>query len=337
MTDDIAHPHDRFMKDMLSLPERADLLLRERLPEAVTKCLSDDPPEPMQDSFVDERLREYFSDRLFRVTTVNGRSAFLYVLIEHKSSPDTKVGWQLLKYMVEILKQWEKENQDWDRLPAIVPLVFYHGAEEWKIPDEFLHLVDAEEGWEPYLLNFRYPVLDLGTVPDTKLSEYPRLRPWLVAMKYATRKDRQAAVVELLIALLKDAPEDLDPIVYYLVLTYRYDEQTLEKIIRAVHPGEEGKMMSQFAQDIERRVKSQFAQDIEKRVRASVLQEGMQQGMQQGRLEGEAKLLLRILPRRFGPLPSEITKRVHGADPNTIEIWADRVLDAKSLDDVFSE
>nr|VFJ43117.1 MAG: conserved hypothetical protein (putative transposase or invertase) [Candidatus Kentron sp. DK] len=200
MTDDVAHPHDRFMKDMLSLPERADLLLRERLPEAVTKCLSDDPPEPVQDSFVDERLRQHFSDRLFRVTTVNGQSAFLYVLIEHKSSPDTKVGWQLLKYMVEILKQWEKENPDWDRLPAIVPLVFYHGAEDWKIPDEFLHLVDAEEGWAPYLLNFRYPVLDLGTVPDTELSEYPRLRPWLVAMKYATRKDRQAAVVELLIA-----------------------------------------------------------------------------------------------------------------------------------------
>nr|VFJ44070.1 MAG: conserved hypothetical protein (putative transposase or invertase) [Candidatus Kentron sp. DK] len=325
MTDDVAHPHDRFMKDMLSLPERADLLLRERLPEAVTKCLSDDPPEPMQDSFVDERLRQHFSDRLFRVTTVNGQSAFLYVLIEHKSSPDTKVGWQLLKYMVEILKQWEKENPDWDRLPAIVPFVFYHGAEDWKIPDEFLHLVDAEEGWEPYLLNFRYPVLDLGTVPDTELSEYPRLRPWLVAMKYATRKDRQAAVVELLIALLKDAPEDLDPIVYYLVLTYRYDEQTLEKIIREVRPGEEGKMMSQFAQD------------IEKRVRESALREGMQQGMQQGRLEGEANLLLRILPRRFGPLPLEITERVHGADPNTIEIWADRMLDAKSLNEVFSE
>nr|VFJ69607.1 MAG: conserved hypothetical protein (putative transposase or invertase) [Candidatus Kentron sp. DK] len=70
--------------------------------------------------------------------------------------------------------------------------------------------------------------------------------------------------------MLKDAPEDLDPIVYYLVLTYRYDEPTLEKIIREVRPGEEGKMMSQFAQDIERRV------------RESALREGMQQGMQQG-------------------------------------------------------
>nr|VFK67684.1 MAG: protein of unknown function (DUF4351) [Candidatus Kentron sp. TUN] len=47
-------------------------------------------------------------------------------------------------------------------------------------------------------------------------------------------------------------------------------------------------------------------------------------------------MLLRMLPRRFGALPKEITDRIHRADPNTIEIWADRVLDAKSLDDVFS-
>ncbi|NNJ84544.1 MAG: DUF4351 domain-containing protein [Gammaproteobacteria bacterium] len=47
--------------------------------------------------------------------------------------------------------------------------------------------------------------------------------------------------------------------------------------------------------------------------------------------------MLRMLPRRFGPLSDEITERVYGADRNTIEVWADRVLDAKSLDDVFTE
>ena len=381
MTDDIARPHDRFMKDLLSHPARAGMLLRERLPEAVTRHLSDELPEPMRDSFVDERLREYFTDRLFRVRTVNGRSAFLYVLIEHKSSPDNKVGWQLLRYMVEILKQWEKENPNWERFPAVVPFVFHHGAEEWKIPNEFLHLMEVEKGWEPYLLNFRFPVLDLGIVPDTELSENSRLRPWLVAMKYATRKDRQAAIVELLIGSLKKAPEALESVAYYLVRVYGYDEQTLRRIIREVQPKEEEKMMSQFAEEIERKVKSQFAEEIERKVRSQFAEEierkvksqfaeeierrvksqfaeeierkvrsqfsqeierkvrhsALQEGIQKGRLEGEAKLLLRMLPHRFGPLPLEITERIHSADPNTIGIWADRVLDAKSLDEVFSE
>ena len=94
-------------------------------------------------------------------------------------------------------------------------------------------------------------------------------------MKYATRKDRQAAVVELLIALLKDAPEDIKPIAYYLVRVYGYDEQTLRKIIREVRPREEEKMMSQFAREIQ----------------SKALQEGMQQGKQEKAVEMAGALL----------------------------------------------
>nr|VFJ77867.1 MAG: protein of unknown function (DUF4351) [Candidatus Kentron sp. FW] len=82
---------------------------------------------------------------------------------------------------------------------------------------------------------------------------------------------------------------------------------------------------------------SQFARDITKTARQEALREGVQQGMQRGRQEGEAGLLLRQLSRRFHPLPDEITQRIHTADPNTIETWADRILDAKSLDEVFWE
>jgi len=204
-----------------------------------------------------------------------------------------------------------------------VPFVFYHGLDEWKIPDEFLSLADAEQGWKPYLLNFRFPVLDLGRIPDRALSADYRLQARLLAMKYATRKAQQMAIQGLLIEALRRASEDLRPIIHYLIQVYCYDEQTLRHIIREVRPEEEAAMMSQCAQDI----------------RQKALQEGIQQGVQQGirkgRLEGEARLLLRVLPRRFGPLPTEISERVHRADPKTIETWTDRVLDAESLEDVF--
>ena len=82
---------------------------------------------------------------------------------------------------------------------------------------------------------------------------------------------------------------------------------------------------------------SQFAQDIERTVRQKALTEGIQQGRQEGRQEGKANLLFRQLSRRFQPLPDGVSERIHGADPNTIEIWADRVLDAKSLGEVFRD
>nr|VFJ92410.1 MAG: conserved hypothetical protein (putative transposase or invertase) [Candidatus Kentron sp. LFY] len=321
MANDIAQPHDRFLKELLSHPERSGTLVRECLPSAVVKFLSPKPPKLVPDSFVDKALRDHLSDRLFEVETINARAAFLYILIEHKSSPDEKVGWQLLRYMVEILKQWVRENPKWKRLPAIVPFVFYHGEREWKIPNEFLHLVDCEESWRPYLLNFQFPVLDLGKIPDQQLSKDRHLQARLLAMKYATRRTQQLAVRASLIEALKNAPEDLRTVIHYLISTYIYDEQTLRGIIRAVKPEEESQMMSQFAQDI----------------RKTALQEGRQEGRQEGLLEGEAKLLLGLLSHRFQPLPNEITERIHGANPNAIETWAKRVLDAKSLDEVFSE
>ena len=358
--DNIPQAHDRFLKELLSHPERAGALLRERLPEEIVRFLSPGPPELVDASFVDERLRGHLSDRLFKVETLNRQTAFLYVLIEHKSTPDDKVGWQLLRYMVEILKQWERQQSerdcDWDRLPAVIPFVFYHGTREWKIPNEFLHLVNAEETWKPYLPNFRFPVFDLGKIPDKQLSRNRRLNAWLLVMKYATRKKQQMAIKDLLIEVIKKVPEDLRPIVHYFVQTYRYDEQTLREIIRRIQPEEENKMMSQFAQDIEKRVrqevlqegnkmmsqfaediKRQVARDIEKKVRREVLQEGIQQGILEGEAKGEAKLLIRQLSRRFRPLPDRISERVYAADPDVIEIWADRVLEAKSLDDVFTE
>lgn len=127
-----------------------------------------------------------------------------------------------------------------------------------------------------------------------------------------------------MIRALRAVPEDLRPIVAYLIQTYIYDERTLREIIRAVKPEEIDAMMSQFAQDII---------DGKPKWLEMVRQESLKEGRQK---EG-AKLLLRQLSRRFQPLPDEIPERVRGADPNAIERWADRILDAKSLDEVFRE
>jgi hypothetical protein len=41
------------------------------------------------------------------------------------------------------------------------------------------------------------------------------------------------------------------------------------------------------------------------------------------------------LTRRFGPLPDWATARLQAADVSQLEQWADRVLDAPSLEAVF--
>jgi len=60
-------------------------------------------------------------------------------------------------------------------------------------------------------------------------------------------------------------------------------------------------------------------------------------GRQEGRQEGERVLLRRLLTQRFGPLPEGVEQRLHSATVQDLERWADRVLDAQRLDEVFRD
>lgn len=136
--------------------------------------------------------------------------------------------------------------------------------------------MDAEEGWRPHLLNFRYATMDLGKIPDQELSRLPRLRAWLLAARYATREGQQIAVKTLLVEALGEVSlEEFRFLMRYLVETFRnYDEQTLREIIRQVRPDEEQTMMSPFAQEV-------FSKG-----EARGRMEGLLAGEQKGRQEG---------------------------------------------------
>jgi flagellar biosynthesis/type III secretory pathway protein FliH len=70
------------------------------------------------------------------------------------------------------------------------------------------------------------------------------------------------------------------------------------------------------------------------------LEQGMEQGMEKGRKQGMqqggASLLKRLLLNRFDQLPQWIDQRLENASRQELEGWADRVLDAQRLEDVFS-
>jgi predicted transposase YdaD len=67
------------------------------------------------------------------------------------------------------------------------------------------------------------------------------------------------------------------------------------------------------------------------------MEKGMEKGMHRGIIQGEAALLLRQLERRFGPISLAARQRIAAADADVLLIYGERVLDAKSLEDVFAE
>lgn len=60
------------------------------------------------------------------------------------------------------------------------------------------------------------------------------------------------------------------------------------------------------------------------------------EGKAEGMAEGMATMLLKMLGLRFGPLPGPVHSRVEAATPEQLHTWAERVLKAATLDEVFT-
>ena len=60
-----------------------------------------------------------------------------------------------------------------------------------------------------------------------------------------------------------------------------------------------------------------------------------EKGIAEGKAEGIAKVLARILEKRFGTLPNSIRQRIFAANVTEMESWVERAFDAPNLQSVF--
>ncbi|MBF0438907.1 MAG: Rpn family recombination-promoting nuclease/putative transposase [Magnetococcales bacterium] len=311
---DISQPHDRLIKVLLSQPETTDNFFREYLPIEILEQMAPCLPELVEGSFVPDALSLFISDKLFRVKMAQGASAFIHILTEHKSYPDRKVGWQITRGIMACTEQSIREmGKNWESLPAVISVLIYHGNSPWNYPNDLISLVDANSAMHPWLLNVRYILVDLSATADPLLSRHARLRAGFLALKYGTRSpEEQMEAIGQIADALKDAPELLVPVMIYLMNTFTLlQKETVHEIIMQVKPEEETEMMSIFAQEL------------------------MAKGEARGEARGRRVQLLRQIQRKFGSLSSQVQAQVENADLSTLDTWADRILDARTLDDLF--
>ena len=67
------------------------------------------------------------------------------------------------------------------------------------------------------------------------------------------------------------------------------------------------------------------------------VQEWTQQWLEEGRQQGEARVLTRLLEHKFGTLSEADLGRVQHADADELLSWAERLLTARTLSEVFGE
>jgi predicted transposase YdaD len=310
--------HDKFFKKALSDPQHAGTFLREHLPPDVAGLLDhEEPLVPLPASFVDEKLQEHHSDLLFGVHLKTGGNALAYMLLEHKSSPDKGARLQLLRYVVRILVDWYERNQRRLPLPPVLPLLVHQGPGGWKLSCEFADLFGSvPEPLRPYLPSFRHALVDLGQIEDQALSGQARLRAFLKALKYNRRPDLPQRIDILLAEAPVLAETDL-----VLILEYLDDgpvdvsDTLMREALRRLVPEQTERIMGRWTQ--------------------TYFDQGKAEGLTQGCTEGGAKVLVRLIEKRFGVVSPQLRQRIFSADVATLEAWVERVFDAPDLQSVF--
>ncbi|MBF0439791.1 MAG: Rpn family recombination-promoting nuclease/putative transposase [Magnetococcales bacterium] len=84
------------------------------------------------------------------------------------------MGWQITRGVMASMEHSIREmGKDWKVLPAVIPVLIYHGNTAWNYPNDLISLIDANSAMHPWLLNIHYILVDLSTTADPLLSSMP--------------------------------------------------------------------------------------------------------------------------------------------------------------------
>ena len=329
--DSISNPHDVFFRETFGRREIAHDFLRHQLPAELLETLDLDSLEISKDSYVAQDLRTAYSDLVYRLRSFGPdrtTALFVYVLFEHKSSPEHWVLLQLLRYIGLQGEAHRKQHPEARCLPPVYPLVIYHGERPWQVPSDFHALVEPlPSALAPYVPQFRYALHDLSARTDAEIKGDVLTRLVQLALRWIFT-DEPLEPLTRLIALIQHinnrdtALEILESLLrYYVQGTQRVAEDDARRLLQQIAPGDP--IMQTF---IDRYIEQGIRQGME---------QGIEQGIEQGKRQGEAELLLRQLERKFGPASATLRQRIQEADAETLLHWSERILTADTPEAVF--
>lgn len=149
----VKNPHDLIFRQIESHIENAIDYIRGTCPlefvqnlDMTTLCLD-------ESSYTTTELKEYFSDLVYQCKYKGDKLIKITLLFEHKSYIQDYPLFQILKYIINI---WETQLKEKQVFTPVIPILFYHGKEEWKIKKFSAYF----EGIDDFLLSF-IPCFDI--------------------------------------------------------------------------------------------------------------------------------------------------------------------------------
>lgn len=213
-----------------------------------------------------------------------------------KKKLDPKEDWIQAKLELGVSEQEQPSSETQESQPQktltltpILPIIFYHGTQQWQVPlgfhDIFLQLPAL---MAPYVPNFRYFLYDLTTVKDSEIQGDLILQIGLLSLKYArddNLKDKLKPIFELIdqLANPQQIREYLETVVRYLWSTSPINREEIKTALIDIFSKEGESTMTTIAQTFieqgrkEMELEVQKAYQEVKRVREEMAQKAQQE------------------------------------------------------------
>jgi len=285
----LEHAHDKFARYMLSQPAIALDFLKSYIPADVLPLFKLSTLRVENGSFLEQELQQTHTDILYSLEIENldqpdsqTTPGYIYIVVEHQSSIDSKMPGRMLSYQAQIARQHYEKN---GRFPQILPVIYYCGQTS-PYPEKHSHLANYLDNRSlgDHLINPNIIIIDLTTKSYAQLAMNNHLSGLEIVLKHAQDRNRRAAIDFLLnntcFELICTSKDILIAIFTYI--SQHDDDMQFFKELTNRTPKKYKKDMITIAEQLRREGK-----------REGMLQ-GITKGKREGKLEGQKQIIQQL-------------------------------------------
>jgi hypothetical protein len=318
--------HDQHFKKLIETCF-ADLV-RIVAPRIAPRLHLDRPTFLDKEQFTDTREGEHRRlDLVAEVPSIRGDPELVIVHVEVEAQARRTMGRRLLNYAMQL---WLRHGA------PIVPVVVYLRGGKPDVTRERVPL----RAFNTTFFTFRY--FAFGLSPSQAREYLARREPLAWALAALMQRGGRSPEQHRLACLQPIARAEIDDarkvLLASCVETYvqlnESQREAYETLLDREENREVAAMERTLLTTLDRAAQQGYAEGLERGIEKG-MEKGLAEGELKGREQGKRELLLDLLGRRFGPLPDATVQRVQAlSSPEELSRLAERVLDARSLDDL---
>jgi len=290
--------------------------------------------ERVNATFVSAHFKEREADVVWRLKTRRAQWVYVYLLLEFQSTVDPFMALRILVYvglLYEDLVRRDDLLPD-GKLPPVLPIVAYNGLAVWSAAREVAELIaELPGGLGKYLPRLSYLLLDEGRVAPEELPAPGNLAGALVRLEQSRELQEMRSWVG---ATALSGPQHRElrrAFLAWLEGSFRRAKWPTADIPEAAGLQEDRTMLAEKLE----LWREEFIEEGRREGRQEGRLQGLVEGEQRGLRAGEARVLLRLVEKKFGTVPPEVRERIDRASADDLLRWGERLLAASRLDEMF--